>query len=202
MLVVSRQIPERGQPGDGDSEGIDALVAQAAANDESAWVELIGLYSRRVYALSRSRLHDPHVAEEITQSVFVTVFQQLTSGRYQAENRFEAWLFRIAMNRVRDHIRRTSRLPTHNSEKANLETPSASGWLQNGDETDRLRGAIDSLPDSDQEILALRHQAGMEFKAIAAMLDEPVGTLLARHHRALGKLRKLLDPASATESAS
>lgn len=202
MLVVSRQLPARGQYGGVDADGIDALVALAAANDENAWAELIGLYSRRVYALSRSRLHDPHVAEEVTQSVFVTVFQQLSSGRYQAENKFEAWLFRIAMNRVRDHIRRTSRLPTHIREKAVLEAQTANDWSQCGDETDRLRIAIESLPDSDQEILGLRHQAGMEFKAISAMLNEPVGTLLARHHRALGKLRKLLDPASATESSS
>lgn len=199
---MSRDIPERGQPGVSDSEGIDALVAQAASGDEKAWAELIGQYSRRVYALSRSRLHDPHIAEEITQSVFVTVFQQLTSGRYQAENKFEAWLFRIAMNRVRDHVRRTSRLPSHVSEKAILEARSSNKWYQNGDESDRLRGAIQTLPESDQEILMLRHQAGMEFKAISSVLDEPVGTLLARHHRALGKLRKLLDPASVTENAS
>ncbi|GAB5495340.1 MAG: RNA polymerase sigma factor RpoE [Phycisphaerales bacterium] len=203
VQVVNRHFPERGQPEGGDSEGIDALVAMAASNDEHAWAELIGLYSRRVYALSRSRLNDPHIAEEVTQSVFVTVFQQITSGRYQAERKFEAWLFRIAMNRVRDHIRRTSRLPTQVSVDASLQAQTAAvDWNEGGNEADRLRNAICTLPESDQEIIALRHQAGMEFKTISAMLDEPVGTLLARHHRALGKLRKLLDPASATESTA
>lgn len=202
MLVVSRHSPGQGQPGAGGMDDVEALVARAASNEEDAWVELIDLYSRRVYALTKSRLHDPHVAEEVTQSVFVTVFQQLTTNRYQPGGRFEAWLFRIAMNRVRDHVRRRSRLPTHTNATEPLRAAGQAAWTGDNNETDRLREAIGALSEPDQEILSLRHQAGMEFKTISEMLDEPVGTLLARHHRALGKLRKLLDPASTSESTA
>jgi len=52
------------------------------------------------------------------------------------------------------------------------------------------------LPEADREILGLRHHAGMSFKHIAAMLGVPVGTALARHHRALKKLRDTIDPAA------
>ena len=183
------------------AEDIEAIVARASTNEEQAWDELIGLYSRRVYALARSRLADPHLAEEITQAVFVVVFEYLTSGRYQAKGRFEPWLFRIAINRIRDHIRRTSRRPEHTHETDSLASAPTKTWDGN-EGMDRLRDAVRQLPQADQEIIALRHQAGLEFKGIADLLDEPVGTLLARHHRALAKLRKLLNPAAAHENTA
>lgn len=180
---------------------VESLVFRASKNEERAWAELVGLYSRRVYALARSRLRDQHLAEEITQAVFVAVFQYLRSGKYESSGRFEPWLFRIAMNRIRDHIRRTSRRPTHTRETSSLtaEDRPADGVA---DGFERLREAVMGLPDSDQEIISLRHQAGLEFKAIAEMLDEPVGTLLARHHRALAKLRKALRPEPVHENTA
>ena len=180
---------------------IEALVARAADNQEDAWADLVGMYSRRVYALARSRLRDQHVAEEITQAVFVSVFQYLTAGRYTASGKFEPWLFRIAMNRVRDHIRRTSRRPEHLDMTENITADQQSAWRK-PDEIDTLREALLQLPAVDQEVIALRHQAGLEFKSIAEMLEEPVGTLLARHHRALGKLRKILNPAGTRENTA
>jgi len=183
------------------AEDIEAIVARASTNEEQAWAELIGLYSRRVYALAKSRLGDQHLAEEITQAVFVVVFQYVTDGRYQAKGRFEPWLFRIAINRIRDHIRRTTRRPGHTHETGSLASAPAKTW-DGHEEMDRLRDAVSQLPQTDQEIIALRHQAGLEFKGIADLLDEPVGTLLARHHRALAKLRRLLNPAAAHENTA
>jgi RNA polymerase sigma-70 factor (ECF subfamily) len=180
---------------------LESLVARAASNEEQAWTELIGLYSRRVYALARSRLRDSHLAEEITQAVFVSVYQYLSSGRYESAGKFEPWLFRIAMNRVRDHIRRTARRPAHTHDTSSL-TPAESQEWNLEEDVGRLRSAVSQLPELDQEIIALRHQAGLEFKAIAVLLDEPVGTLLARHHRALAKLRKYLNPATAHENTA
>jgi len=56
----------------------------------------------------------------------------------------------------------------------------------------RLRRAMALLPEADREIVELRHHVGMSFKQMADLLDEPLGTLLARHHRALRKLKMLM----------
>jgi RNA polymerase sigma-70 factor (ECF subfamily) len=48
------------------------------------------------------------------------------------------------------------------------------------------------LPDADREVVELRHHAGLTFAQMADMLSEPLGTLLARHHRALKKLKSIL----------
>ena len=55
-----------------------------------------------------------------------------------------------------------------------------------------LRRAIGRLGEADQRVLHLRHTAGLSFAQIAETLDEPLGTVLARGHRALGKLQKLM----------
>jgi DNA-directed RNA polymerase specialized sigma24 family protein len=49
------------------------------------------------------------------------------------------------------------------------------------------------LADADREIIELRHHGQMSFAQLAEMLGEPIGTLLARHHRALAKLKSLME---------
>lgn len=171
-----------------------ALVARAASGDGHAWRLLLDRYARRVYALARSRLPDADTAEEITQSVFVTIAENLSDGAgYSERGRFESWLFRIAANRVRDEARRRSRQASPTDPASMPEPVAPDAESGDFDRFDALRAAMTRLPEADRTLIALRHHAGMGFKEIARALDEPVGTLLARHHRALRKLRAMLD---------
>ncbi len=52
---------------------------------------------------------------------------------------------------------------------------------------------MSQLSDSDREIIELRHHGQLSFKQISEMTSDPVGTLLARHHRALKKLRSIME---------
>lgn len=171
-----------------------AVLQAAAAGDQRAWAELVGVYGRRVYALVRSRLRRPELAEEITQSVFATIASKLTAGQYDEQGRFEAWLFRIAVNRIRDEIRRQRRqTETVDSDMlGDVAQRSPSGGGGNRAALESLRLAMARLPDADREVVELRHHAGLTFAQIADMLSEPLGTLLARHHRALKKLKAML----------
>lgn len=189
------------QPGTDAGEEITRLLARSADGDEDAWRALIGLYARRVYALARSRCRRDDLAEEITQSVFATVAEKLRApdrpGGYAERGRFEPWLFRVTMNRVRDEVRRQQR-HAQPTDPGNFETlRAAPPEPERADPRDiqRLREALDELNDSDRQVIELRHHAQLSFKTIASMLDEPVGTLLARHHRALRKLKSILESA-------
>lgn len=170
-----------------------ALLAAASRGDEAAWREIIARYGRRVYALAKSRCQRADTAEEVTQSVFATVASKLGTGGYTEQGRFESWLFRVAMNRVRDEMRRLKR-------QADPTDPASMGGVAavEADAVDRsptlakLRTAMRELPDADREIVELRHHGGMSFKQMAELLHEPLGTLLARHHRALKKLKQLM----------
>jgi RNA polymerase sigma-70 factor (ECF subfamily) len=171
-------------------------LARAARGDAAAWRLLVEEYSGRVYGLLRSQGADPELAEEIAQSTFATVAEKLAG--YEDTGRFESWLFRIAMNRLRDDARRRRRHAVPVGEGEVLEgmagaAPEPGAGRAAPEEIAALRRAIARLSEGDREVIDLRHVAGMSFKQMAAHLGEPLGTLLARHHRALAKLRSILE---------
>lgn len=189
------------------SDALSRILAQAALGEESAWVELVDLYSRRVFAMARSRLHDDELAEEITQSVFVTLASKLTDSSYTEQNRFEPWLFRITMNRVRDYCRKRARharptAPEVFSSVAGKADEDLADRSEMQKQLDLMRLAMDQLNDSDRQLIELRHHGQLSFKQIAQITGDPIGTLLARHHRALKKLRTCIDSPEGSEAQS
>ena len=187
----------------GDAARLADLLSRASEGDQQAWREIVDLYARRVFAMAQSHLKRADLAEEITQSVFVTVAQKLpaagsdASGGYREQGSFEPWLFRITMNRVRDEARRAKRQATPTDTKVIADAmPSEAGStpdIELNPELKRLREALNQLEGADREIIDMRHIGGMSFKQIAAVLDSPIGTVLARHHRALKKLRNIME---------
>ena len=204
---------------------LESTLKDAAAGDQRAWRVLVETYSARVFGLIRAQSGSSDLAEEITQSTFCTVVAKI--GDYTEVGKFEQWLFRIAMNRLRDEMRRRKRQARPVEDEA-LHAFADSGGsvgagMSGGGSVDRnpaaasddffatgiadpeqlkaLRAALAELPDSDQQIIHLRHNAGLSFKEIAEILEQPLGTVLARQHRALKKLAEVLKPAMGRESA-
>jgi RNA polymerase sigma-70 factor, ECF subfamily len=168
-----------------------AVLRAAATGDNRAWQTLVALYSRRVYAMALSRLGSPELAQEITQSVFVTIAQHLSSGRYTEQGRFEPWLFRITANRIRDEARRQRRhaLPTDPAQLPQQQAPSDHTTPET---LDSMRAAMQQLPEHERSVLQLRYHAQLPFAHIATILGKPLGTVLAQHHRALAKLKQTM----------
>jgi len=184
------------RPSEGSFDLI-GVVRAARQGDEQAWSQLVGEYGPRVFALARSRLRDPDMAEEVTQSVFTTIAIKLRDGTYDEHGKFEPWLFRIAMNRIRDTIRKAKR----ERSETRLRLAASAEAVSDAPADDRvtpetiegLRAVLEGLSKPDREIVELRYHAGLSFRQIAELLGEPMGTLLARHHRALRKLRVMLE---------
>ena len=200
------------------SEPLDSLLARAAAGEGDAWHTLVNSYSKRVFGLLVRQCGDRELAEEITQATFVKVVGHI--GRYREQGKIEPWLFRIAMNRLRDEMRRRGRqarpMDMSGARGDGESSGDAAAWhatqdrIQRGggdegsdsedpsqradraEQVDRLKAAIESMNEADRTVLNLRHTAGLSFAQIAETLGEPLGTVLARGHRALAKLRKLM----------
>jgi RNA polymerase sigma-70 factor, ECF subfamily len=195
---------------------LDRTVRDAADGDAEAWAVLVRGYSPRVFALLLRQCRNRDLAEELTQATFVKLVEQL--NRYQEQGRFEAWLFRIAVNALRDEMRRRGRQatavgtqgegagPAAESSSA-VEQPQGPGrqptpleHLVHEEQLHAIRRAVDTLPEADREVLHLRFTAGLSFAGIAAALGQPLGTVLARSHRAIGKLRGLLGPSAGNDA--
>jgi RNA polymerase sigma-70 factor (ECF subfamily) len=178
-----------------DKETLQATLRRAAEGDEHAWRIIVFTYSRRVFGLIRAQCGDADLAEEITQSTFCTIVSKIDS--YTELGRFEPWLFRIAMNRLRDEMRRRRRqaTPVEDEALAGLagaaDAPNRPGKGDPG-RIQALNRALAQLSEADQRIIHLRHFAQLSFRQIADLLEQPLGTVLARQHRALRKLRDLM----------
>jgi RNA polymerase sigma-70 factor (ECF subfamily) len=180
-----------------DPGGLDELLARAGQQDPAALAELVERYSRRVYGLVYRLCGDRDVADDLLQETFLRVVKRI--GDYEHSGRFEAWLFRIAANLARDRARQRTR----RGEPLSLEAPAderpyadpaaaepgPDERLATDDARQQLAACIDGLSPADREIIVLRHYADLSFREIAEMLRIPLGTALARGHRALGRLK-------------
>ena len=181
-----------------DKQSLQELLQRAASGDESAWRVIIETYTPRVYGLIRAQSGSADLAEEITQSTFCTMVAKIEG--YTELGRFESWLFRIAMNRLRDEMRRRKRQARPVEEEVlqglagSARSSPPESQLEDQATGQSLRRAVEQLSEADRRIIHLRHSAELSFKQIADILGQPLGTVLARHHRALKKLRDLIGP--------
>ncbi len=138
-------------------------------------------------------------AEDMLQELFVKLIEKIS--HYRHEGRFEGWLFCVAANMVRDEARRRSRrgeVVSLQDERTALKEVLASDEatapekLQQSEQIDQLQNALEELPGMDREIIMLRYYGQMSFKEIAEQFEIPIGTALAKVHRGLKRLQKIM----------
>jgi len=143
-----------------------------------------------VFAYVATLLHDRGAAEDVTALAFERAYRKRKSydpGRGSQRS----WLFGIARNAALDELRRRRR-------SAPLETEPAAP----DDDLDRalrraaVRTALAELPARDRELIALKFHAGLDNGELAELLGLSVSNAGTRLHRALTKLREILDDQS------
>ena len=172
--------------------GIDAaLVARAQQGEMVAFEVLVVKYQRRVAATIRRLVHDDRIAEELTQEVFLSVFLALTSFRPDGE--FAAWLFTIARNAARSYLRsaqnRQDDRPIQLLDEAGDNdrfgvAPSPEEEAMAHQLFERIEAEVAALPEVQRRALLMREIDGLDYKAIAAALEQPVNTVKSHIFRA------------------
>ncbi|MBC5809283.1 MAG: RNA polymerase sigma factor [Candidatus Eremiobacteraeota bacterium] len=179
-------------------------VAAGLARDVDANFErMVTTYRDRVFAFTLNLTADRHEAEEIAQETFVSAYRALC-GYAPARRRslsMRAWLFTIALNRVRNRTRsKTARrlvpLDAANELPAGArERPEAVAERRAA--SSELRSALARLPLKVRSVVVLRHIDGYSYDAIAALLGRPAGTVKSDVHRGLARLRADLETRNA-----
>jgi RNA polymerase sigma factor (sigma-70 family) len=168
-------------------------VALAAAGDVRAFERLYRAHLPRVHGLVR-RMTAGRDADELTQDVFVRVWQKLSS--FRGESAFGTWLHRLAANVVIERFRTdTTRRQRHVDGEEIFDTLPA--MQRTGDLAMDLEVALAKLPDGAREIFVLHDVEGHKHHEIADLLGISAGTSKAQLHRARMMLRKHLRPPSA-----
>jgi RNA polymerase sigma factor (sigma-70 family) len=121
----------------------------------------------------------------------------MKSGRYNEEGKFSSWICRIAHNLAIDFFRKEKRSPMITLEDGSnvfntlaFAADSAESLQIQEDTVARLRELIQTLPQTQREVLMMRHYADMSFQEIADATGVSINTALGRMRYALINLRK------------
>lgn len=185
------------------------LPAGLAADLDGHFPDLVRTFQDRLYGFTLRLTASPPDAEESTQDTFVRAYRALQD--YPTERRLalqvRPWLYRIALNVVRNRVRRPrlAVVPVDGAEGNLLaaprdEQPEHVALRRDGEA--RLARAIVSLPARYATAVVLRHVQGLSYAETAQILDQPVGTTKSDVHRGLRLLRQALEPELVLESRS
>jgi len=185
---ISRLRSEGPERATSDGAELDDYVANAAAGDLRAFEHLYRTHLPRVHSLVR-RMAGGRDTDELTQDVFVRVWQKLST--FRGDSSFSTWLHRLAVNVVIERFRQETarRQRLHDGEEI-FETLSAP--LRSRDLMMDFEAALMTLPDGAREIFVLHDVEGYKHHEIGALLEISSGTSKAQLHRARMMLRKYL----------
>lgn len=169
-----------------------SLIKNFIEGDESAFGELVKRHKEKVRNIIYLTLSNTDAIDDIAQEVFITVFKNLKSFRF--ESQFTTWLYRITINKCKDHLRKTKIrkifLPLKDDEEYNV----LGSINENIDVKQIVRNAIASLPDKLRLPIMLKDLEGFSYQEIADTMNCEIGTIKSRIFRGRETLKNILKP--------
>ncbi len=172
------------------------LISQCIAGDEHAIETLIRQFETGVYRLALSITDDEADAYEITQETFITALRSLRD--YQEKSSFKAWLYTIAVNLSRGHLRKRKilgRLRAALTSIFRIETqrlPDPEDEAIQSEEEEAVWNSLNQLDERHRIVMVLRYFHELSVVEIAEVLSISEGTVHSRLHNAREKLRSAL----------
>ncbi len=183
---------------DAGSASDERLLAEFLAGSEVAYRRLVEKHSEELFRFVARFVRSAAVAEDVVQETFVQVFQ--SAEAFDPAKRFRPWLFTIAANKARDHLRSRVRrrevpLATTSSGDETSEVsyldfladdlPGPDSAMEEEESRQRVRAIVSRMPDHLREVLVLGYYQRFAYKEIAEMLSIPLGTVKSRLHAAV-----------------
>ncbi len=176
-------------------EGDDfEVVARAQAGDRAAFNELVLMYQGRVMTWAYRLVANRSLAEDVAQEVFARVYESLS--RFRGESKFTTWLFRVTINCSRD-ILKSPRAFFEVADERALETAVSTAdpesAVSESQQSRRLAGALRRLAPEYREAFLGRVMEGRTCEELAWATHQSVSSAKMRVHRAVTKLKDLLE---------
>lgn len=180
------------------------LIHRCQRGDHEAFAALYDRYQQRVFRTAIHLVRDEALAEDITQEVFISVFQEIQRLRTPAA--FRTWLYRLVISKTSRALRGQGgdrrplsvellqeQHPLGSEEQASAADPA---------ELAALRDALVNLPNDLRHPILLYYYAGLRVTEVAAVLQIPPGTVKSRLHAARTRLADSLDPNAPVQRAA
>lgn len=174
-----------------------SLIERSQKGDQHAYGKLVGLWFKRIYNFSLKYFGDHDQAMEVAQQTFIVAFNQIS--RLRDVERFQYWIYKIALNHCREEDRRTKRRKWYSifqSEEA-VNTHSRTGnpemEFQKKEKEKLMADYLKKLPEDQKVVIIMKEYDGMKFREIADALEISENTVKSRLYYGLSALRKMMD---------
>ncbi len=174
-----------------------ALIQRVLDGDQDAFTTLVNKYQKSVHALVWRKIGDFHIAEELTQDVFLKAYKRLSTLKHPEQ--FPGWLYVIATRHCFSWLRK-KQVPTKSLDAMSMEELEEACYAQY--EADRgetaaieqrrelVKRLLKKLPESERTVVTLYYLAEMSGEEISQFLGVSPGTVRSRLHRARQRLQK------------
>ena len=183
MLMTTEYAPAE------DRHKLQQLLIHIAGGEREALAELYQRTRSAVYGLALSYLKNAHDAQDLTQDVYVQVWDR--AEQYRLIGSPMGWLLAVCRNLCLMRLRREERHAALSEEEWDAIPARECGL--DADERALLQGALASLTDEERRVVLLHAVTGLKHREIAALLELPLPTVLSKYHRALKKMRSFLE---------
>ena len=170
------------------------IIADVLAGKADAFQELVERYQRPVFRMISNLIGDCHMAEDITQEVFLAVYRKLSTFD-PMRCRFSTWLFTIARNQSINYLRRRKKeVPADSLEISSSADPSES--ICREEFLRQMDQILNRLPPRQKRAFVLAEFENLPYEEIAQIECVSIGTVKSRIHRAKEKFRSALEQIS------
>ncbi|HHV65351.1 MAG TPA: sigma-70 family RNA polymerase sigma factor [Peptococcaceae bacterium] len=156
-------------------------------------VEWMEKYGNRIIRVVYLLVNDYHLAEEITQEVFIQAYNSLES--FRGESSPYTWLYRIALNLSKNYLKRKERISflpfKEEAGEEDILTEPVEEQVIKLVAGHRVRECVGQLPLAYREVIILYYYDGLKIAEIAGVLEQPVGTVKSKLSRGRELLEKI-----------
>jgi len=168
--------------------------ARLVDGDDTALAEIYDQYSSFVYGLALRVIGEPRAAEDVTQDVFVSIWER--PGAFDPERgSLRTWLGTLAHRRAVDYVRREEarRRRTEREASRAVSAPDVEELATALVTAARVRAALDTLPGDQRRAIQLAYFGGKTYRQVAEVLGIPEGTAKSRLRLGLRRIAAALE---------
>ena len=169
-----------------------SLIKRFIDGDESTFRTLVVRHKDKVRNIIYLTLGNSDAVDDIAQEVFITVYRSL--NRFRFESQFTTWLYRVTVNKCKDHLRKRKIRNIFSPISENSDEYPSFTNHEDKNTAEFVRKAISKLPDKLRVPLVLKDIEGLSYQEIAEAVECEIGTVKSRIFRAREGLRNILQP--------